>query len=202
MQTYQQPDAEIVATPAAIEAASQPAATDYQKIEAEFARYEAEAAALKQRMDALNKQREGLRAQERAIAIPEILARIAALGIKPEDLGFASKTSKSKAPSIHRYSDPATGKTHSGKGGLPGWLTKEAKKDPRYENPAWTAKQNQAKSPDTPATDETPASTDAPVASNGTDEQALEHARAEVDSNAPQVDQVRTNVATVAESAL
>ncbi|QNB10290.1 H-NS histone family protein [Paraburkholderia tropica] len=139
MQNYQQLGTEIVATPAAIEAVPHSAVTDYQKIEAEFARYEAEAAAIKQRMDALNEQRESLREQERVIAIPELKARIAALGIAPEDLGYATQPKKSLAPSIPKYRNPETGETHSGKGACPAWLTPETKKDPRYLNPEWVA---------------------------------------------------------------
>ncbi|MFM0390769.1 H-NS histone family protein [Paraburkholderia phytofirmans] len=139
---------EIVATSAAIEVAAQPAGTasDYDQIEAEFARYEAEAAAIKQRMEALSEQRENLRKQERVIAIPEILARIAALGIKPEDLGFAANPSKPVGPVVHKYRNPETGKTHSGKGSLPEWLVGKTGKgrsgDPRYLNPAWVAKED------------------------------------------------------------
>jgi len=150
----------------------------YQEIENEFARYEAEAAAIQQRMDALKEQRESLRAQERAVAIPELKARIAALGITPEDLGFAPQPKKSKAPSIPRYRDPVSGKKHSGKGGLPGWLTPETKNDPRYENPEWTAKKaaddeakagakNKPKTSDSSVATELPASNETVVASNG-----------------------------------
>jgi DNA-binding protein H-NS len=164
MQNYQQLGAEIVAAPAVIDAAPHSAVTDYQKIVAEFARYEAEAAAIKQRMDALNEQRESLREQERVTAIPELKARIAALGITPEDLGYVAQPKKSLAPSIPKYRNPETGETHSGKGACPGWLTPEAKKDPRYLNPEWVAN-DEAKKAAKAAKAATKSKTESPSAS-------------------------------------
>jgi len=175
---------EIVVTPAEIDVAPQPAVTHYQQIEAEFARYEAEAAAIKQRMDVLTAQRESLREQERAVFIPQTLARMEALGLKPEDLGFAAKASKSVAPSIHKYRNPETGATHSGKGSCPGWLTPEAKKDSRYLNPEWVANdeakkaakaakaatQSKTTSSNTSATARVPASNETDAVSNGAPE--------------------------------
>ncbi|MFW2408043.1 MULTISPECIES: hypothetical protein [Burkholderia] len=182
-------DANVVATMNQFDAEHNATSMGHQQIEAEFARYEAEAAAIKQRMDALSVRRESLREQERVIAIPEILARIAALGIKPEDLGYAPQSKKSTAPWIPRYRDPVTGKKHSGKGGLPDWLTPETKKDPSYENPEWTAKEAakdeakkaKAKSAGASVADQAPASNtavtvsnDAPMMTNGSERNVAE----------------------------
>jgi DNA-binding protein H-NS len=131
---------EIVATPTAIEAASQFASMGCQQIDAEFARYEAEAAALKQRMDALKERRKGMRQQACNQALPEIVERMTTLGITLEQVRVALAAAKPAASVIDKYRNPETGETHSGKGGCPGWLTPEAKKDLRYRNPAWTAK--------------------------------------------------------------
>lgn len=210
MQNYQQPDTEIVAAPAAIEAISQPASFVHQQAAAEFApsegivaatpmqagggfklhlldtfqqfdaqiaQFEAEVARIEQMKEQVRKQRESNLQKEQEIAIPQILAWINALNITPEQLGFAPQPMKSKAPSIPRYRDPVTQKTHSGKGGLPGWLTAETKNDPRYENPEWTAKEaakeatkaatkNKTKTPDASVAAEDHVSNDAAAASN------------------------------------
>jgi len=163
----------IVATPAAIEAVSQPASIvhtqaaaesalgavvadaspmravggfklhlsdTFQQFDAQLAQFEAEAARIEQMKEEVRKQRESSIQKEQEIAIPQIKAWMTALNITPEQLGFAPLPMKSKAPSIPRYRDPVSGKKHSGKGGLPGWLTPETKLDPLYENPEWTTK--------------------------------------------------------------
>lgn len=166
---------EIVVTPAAIAAASQPAVMDYQQIEAEFARYEAEADAIKQRMDALKARRKGMRQQACDQALPVIVERMTTLGITLEQVRVALAAAKPADSNIDKYRNPETGETHSGKGGCPGWLTPEAKKDVRYRNPAWTAKdeakkaakKNKTKSPDDSIATGAPASNETLVASNG-----------------------------------
>lgn len=118
----------------------------YQQIDAEFAQYEAEAAALKQRMDALKERRQSLRQQECDQALPEIVERMTTLGITLEQVRAALAVAKPAATVIHKYWNPETKETHSGKGTLPGWLGGKTGKgrtgDPRYLNPAWVAKQD------------------------------------------------------------
>lgn len=219
---------EIVATPAVIEAVSQPASMDHQHIAAEFApseagvvvhatqaaagfkslfsdnfqqfdaqiaQFDAEVARIEQMKEQVRKQRENNLQKEQEIAIPQLLAWINALNITPEQLGFASQAKKSKAPSIPRYRDPVSGKKHSGKGGLPGWLTPETKNDPRYENPEWTAKKaaddaakaakkNKANTSGNSVTTSAQASNEAVAVSNGEPEVIESVERLESDSGA------------------
>ncbi|MBB3256235.1 DNA-binding protein H-NS [Paraburkholderia bannensis] len=228
MQTYQQLDAEIVATPAALEAASQSANVDhqqtavgfapseagvvvpatqaaagvkslfsdnFQQFDVQLAQFDAEVARIEQMKEQVRKQRERNLQKEQEIAIPQIKAWIDALNITPEQLGFAPQPKKAKAPSIPRYRDPVSGKKHSGKGGLPGWLTPETKNDPRYENPEWTAKKaaedaakaatkNKSKAHDDFVAAKNPASNETVVASNGAPEVRESIERPESESGA------------------
>ncbi|CAE6687990.1 H-NS histone family protein [Paraburkholderia haematera] len=137
---------EIVATPTAIEAASQFVSIGYQQIDAELARYEAETAALKQRMDALAERREGMRQQACNQALPEIVERMTTHGITLEQVRAAFAAAKPAVTVIHKYWNPETKETHSGRGTLPGWLIGKTGKgrmgDPRYLNPDWIAKED------------------------------------------------------------
>ncbi|WP_423379869.1 H-NS histone family protein [Burkholderia sp. LMG 32019] len=118
----------------------------YQQIDAEFAQYEAEAAALKQRMDALKERREGMRQQAHNQALPEIVERMTTHGITLEQVRGALAAAKPAVTVIHKYWNPETKETHSGKGTLPGWLIgktgKDRTGDPRYLNPDWIAKED------------------------------------------------------------
>ena len=117
----------------------------YQQIDAEFARYEAEAAALQLRMDALTQRRESIRQQAHDQALPEIVERMTTHGITLEQVRVALAAAKPAATVIHKYWNPETRETHSGKGTLPAWLVGRTGKgrtgDPRYLNPAWVAKE-------------------------------------------------------------
>lgn len=138
----------------------------YQQIDAEFAQYEAEAAALKQRMDALKERRKDLRQQAHGEALPAIVERMNTLGITLEQVRAALAAAKPAAAVIHKYWNPETEETHSGKGTLPAWLVGKTGKgrtgDPRYLNPAWIAKED-AKDAVKEAKKKTKKSTDAAV---------------------------------------
>jgi hypothetical protein len=110
---------EIVATPAAVGVALQGVSMGYQQIEAEFARYEAEAAALKQRMDALKERRKDMRQQACNQVLPEIVERMTTHGITLEQVRAALAAAKPAATVIHKYWNPETRETDSGKGTLP-----------------------------------------------------------------------------------
>ncbi|MGF6761459.1 DNA-binding protein H-NS [Paraburkholderia sp. GAS33] len=118
----------------------------YQQIDAEFAQYEAEAAALQLRMDALTQRRESIRQQAHDQALPEIVERMTTHGITLEQVRAALAAAKPAATVIHKYWDPETEETHSGKGTIPGWLVGKTGRgrtgDPRYLNPAWVAKED------------------------------------------------------------
>ncbi|RQQ21305.1 hypothetical protein DF107_02650 [Burkholderia stagnalis] len=145
---HQQAATGVVPSEAAVAAASMQAVGGFnlhlsdtlQQFDAQLAQFEAEVARIEQMKEQLRKQRESSIQKEQEIAIPQIMAWIDALDIKPEQLGFAPQPKLSKAPSIPKYRNPETGDMHSGKGSCPGWLTPEAKEDPRYRNPEWTAK--------------------------------------------------------------
>lgn len=151
---------------------------NYQQLDAEIAQYEAEAKLIKQRAKELRNQRESMAKQERDGAVLEIVTLMLTLGITLDQVRTAFAAAKSVvAPAIHKYWNPETGETHSGKGSCPGWLTPEAKKDARYLNPAWVANdeakkaakaaaKNNAESPEAEAANEAPASDDAATVSN------------------------------------
>jgi DNA-binding protein H-NS len=77
---------------------------------------------------------------ERTRAVDELktmLRTFEAFNITARDLGLASKAPSTGGPSIHKYRNPETGETCSGKGNSPAWLNKS---DTRFVNPEWLSK--------------------------------------------------------------
>ncbi|MHA7834108.1 MAG: H-NS histone family protein [Algiphilus sp.] len=79
-------------------------------------------------IETLKAQAEEERQREIANVVADIKEKMAQYGITPADLGFSGgKASKSanKGVVAHKYRDPATGKTWTGRGRAPRWV-KEA----------------------------------------------------------------------------
>lgn len=77
-------------------------------------------------IESLKLQAEEARKQELASAIAEIKRIMAQFSISPADLGFGGRGGKSKgkgAAVVAKYRDPVSGKTWSGRGRRPAWVT-------------------------------------------------------------------------------
>lgn len=63
---------------------------------------------------------------ERALALPDLMAKIKELGLTASHLGLGrqttSGTTKSSTPGVPKYKDPISGKTWSGRGSVPNWI--------------------------------------------------------------------------------
>ncbi|WP_076884243.1 H-NS family nucleoid-associated regulatory protein [Burkholderia pseudomallei] len=119
---------------------------DYQQLDAEIAQCKAEQDLIKQRLDALKQRRGDVMKHAQDAALPAIVAQLRALGITQSQLATYLGNAASDKPIVHKYWNPETKETHSGKGTLPGWLVGKTGKgrsgDPRYLNPAWIAKED------------------------------------------------------------
>lgn len=80
-------------------------------------------AELKAQADALIKQAEQARKLETAAIAAKVLDMIREHGITADQLGFAPAGKGSRKPVPAKYRDPVTGKTWSGRGRTPLWLT-------------------------------------------------------------------------------
>lgn len=81
-------------------------------------------AEIQQQIKELTAQAEAAKRAERAEGIAEIRELMASHGISLEDLqGSATKTRKSSGAVAAKYKDPVSGKTWSGRGRTPTWIT-------------------------------------------------------------------------------
>lgn len=81
---------------------------------------------LLEQIESLKAQAEEERQREVATVVADIKEKMAKYGITPSDLGFSGgKASKSanKGVVAPKYRDPATGKTWTGRGRAPRWIT-------------------------------------------------------------------------------
>lgn len=80
---------------------------------------------LKNQIAKLEKEAAAARKVEAAEAVATIQALMAEFDLTAEDLGFKSvrKTARAKSASTPKYRDPQTGKTWTGRGKPPAWMT-------------------------------------------------------------------------------
>lgn len=80
---------------------------------------------LKNQIAKLEKEAAAARKVEAAEAVATIQALMAEFDLTAEDLGFklVRKTAKAKSASTPKYRDPQTGKTWTGRGKPPAWMT-------------------------------------------------------------------------------
>ncbi|MES2149795.1 MAG: H-NS histone family protein [Pseudomonadota bacterium] len=93
--------------------------TSYKQIMADIASLEKEIEILKPKaQEALD--------SERALSLPDLMAKIKELGLAASDLGLGrqktSGTTKSSVPGVPKFKDPISGKTWSGRGSVPNWI--------------------------------------------------------------------------------
>ncbi|WP_423391466.1 H-NS histone family protein [Burkholderia sp. LMG 21824] len=92
---------------------------------------------LEQKLEELRKAADAQRAQEKIGAINQINELIATYDVTAQELNFpkaakgrkASSVKLTKATSIPKYRDPATGATWTGKGKPPAWIRDAANRD-------------------------------------------------------------------------
>ena len=79
------------------------------------------------KIDTLKAQAEEERKKEIADVVANIKQKMAQYDLSPSDLGFsgakAGKSSKGKGSVAPKYRDPATGKTWTGRGRAPKWIS-------------------------------------------------------------------------------
>jgi hypothetical protein len=124
------------------------------------------------------------------------MAQLRALGITQSQLlAYFGRAALGKSV-IHKYWNPETEETHSGKGTLPGWLVGKTGKgrtgDSRYLNPAWVAKEDakdaakkEAKDAKQAARKGTTKSSGAPVAAKTPDSNVAADDMAYIEPNTP-----------------
>ena len=83
---------------------------------------------LKAQAEALLKQAEVARRAEIASVVAEIRAKMKEFGITLDDLKGGTKKTKARAPVAAKYRNPESGKTWSGRGRAPKWLSEEEAK--------------------------------------------------------------------------
>jgi DNA-binding protein H-NS len=66
---------------------------------------------------------ETIRAQLRETQLPLLIAQLKALGASVSDLGLTKSGKGSASPVPPKYRDPVTGKTWSGRGNAPKWIS-------------------------------------------------------------------------------